>query len=143
MWKVDKKDKYIYIESVNDHCHYKFSCGPSSSKKNEKEKYIEIKSSTPVGMTGCRSTSFTLGKATYNFVLIVRRIAGSVLGDAMFFHITSVSIEEHVVYLLLVLRLQLFLLNGEPHPKLLQLLSQPLNLLLDLILIGLHHLPLV
>ena len=102
MWKVDKKDKYIYIESVNDHCLYKFSCGPSSPKKNEKEKYIEIKSSTPVGMTGYRSTSFTPGKATYNFVLIVRRIVGSVLGDAMFLHTTSISIEEHVVYLLLV-----------------------------------------
>ena len=43
----------------------------------------------------------------------------NILGNAMFLHIASIAIEEHVIHMFLVLSLQLFLLNGEPHSELL------------------------
>ena len=43
----------------------------------------------------------------------------NILGNAMFLHIASIAIEEHVIHMFLVLSLQLFLLNGKPHSELL------------------------
>lgn len=57
----------------------------------------------------------------------------------MFLHVAMVAEEEHVIYLLLVLTLQLFILSGEPYPELFHLLLQSLVLLIGLLVPGLRH----
>ena len=70
-------------------------------------------------------------------------IVGGILGNAMFLYAASIVEEEHVIYLFFILTLQFLILNREPHPEFLHLLSQPLVIVLDLLVLGLYHFPLL
>ena len=59
----------------------------------------------PVIRTSSRSISFTPSRVTYGIILNIRRKVKSVLGNVMFLHTTSITIEEHVVHLFLILNL--------------------------------------
>ena len=58
----------------------------------------------------------------------------------MFFHVTPIAEEKHVIHLLLVLTRQLLLLSSEPHLEFFHLLPQSLSLLLGHLTLGIHYL---
>ena len=64
----------------------------------------------------CKSTKEkpSLSRIATYFILLTRRDRGNISLDAVFLHTTTVAKEIHLIYLLLILRLKLLSLHGEP-----------------------------
>ena len=76
--------------------------------------------STSQSMSVSCRRPISLGRAARKLILfIIRRAAGSIIGNAMLLHTTLVAIEKHVIYLFLIVYFQILLLSAKPYPKIL------------------------
>ena len=81
-----------------------------------KKKYKSL----PIRGFSYRKNSVSLGRTIGCCILIIRRVAGSILGDVILLDTTLITKEEHVIHLLLIFIFQLLLLSSKPDPELLQ-----------------------
>ena len=74
-----------------------------------------------------------MGGAADSYVFFIKRVAGDIMSNSVLPHTTLVTEEEHLIYLLMIILIQLLILSSKPCLELLKLLFLNIGRCLELL----------